>query len=1333
MSSQKFKRKKINTNLTDQKSTKPFRSLPETMRNKSKVEISEHKRVEERLGKLNECFLSFETNPDENINRLVALCGEELGATCALYNRLKDGLLHSVGQWNTPPDYISVDKPDGHICYGLIQSGQKEVYVIRNLPQTIYAQTDPNVMCYGLKTYIGKTVSFGGTTIGSLCVVYQKDYIPNEDDKKFLEIIAFAIGVEEKRKGAEETLRQSEERYRTILDNIEDSYYEVDLAGNITFFNDSVCRDLGYSKKEMIGMNNRQYMDKDNAKKVYQVFNQIYTTGEPYKAYDWEIIRKDGTKRIHESSVSLLRNAKGERIGFRGIARDITERKRAEEEYRTVVRTAMDGFWIVDMQGRFLDVNDAYCRLIGYSRDKLLTMRISDVEAVEKPEETARRIQKIMEVGGDRFETHHKCKDGRIIDIEVSVNYMEVGGGRMFVFLRDITERKRSEEAIRRSEEEAKQLSQENGVVAEIGRIITSTLNIEEVYERFAEEVRKLLPWDGIAINLINPQEHTITVAYSTGVEIPERFRGETYPLAATMTEEILRGRSSLLIQPNDSEELAKRFPQLSLSIREKFKSFLSVPLISKDQVIAVLHFRSLKANSYTEMDLRLAERVGNQIAGAIANAQLFKEREQVEEALQRSEEGAKRIAQENGVVAEIGRIITSTLNIEEVYERFAEEVRKLIPFERIAISILNPEEHTFAIAYTSGVEIPERRQGVVLSLAGTATEECMRTRSSLLFQPESIDEVVNRFPGLLPTFKAGLHSMIFVPLISKDQVIGVLFLRATKPNAYTEGDLRLIERVGNQIAGTIANAQLFAERVRAEEALHTEKQRFQTLSENAPFGMVMIDKDGTFKYLNPKFTELLGYELNDVPDGKTWFRKAYPNPTYRHDVIATWINDLNLKSFEPGEKKSETFTVTCKDGTEKIVNFKPVQLETGELLMACEDITERKRMVQEKAALEEQLRQSQRIEAIGRLAGGIAHDFNNLLTVIKGYSELLLIKLKEGDPLKGNIEEIHRASQRATDLTRQLLAFSRRQILEFKVLDLNTILQDMDKMLRRLLSEDIELVTLFAEGIGKVRTDPGQIEQVILNLVVNARDAMPSGGKLTIETANVELDETYAHTHIEMKPGRYVMLSVSDTGCGMSPEVKEHLFEPFFTTKEKGKGTGLGLSTVYGIVKQSEGDVWVYSEPGQGTAFKIYLPRVEEEGITLPHGDDKDSLPRGRETVLLVEDELSVRGLAVQVLRENGYNLLEAANGIEALRMAQEYAGEIHLLLTDVVMPQMGGKELADRLKPLRPGIKVLFTSGYTDNAIVHHGVLEPGIDFLQKPFSPITLAQKVRKVLDR
>jgi two-component system cell cycle sensor histidine kinase/response regulator CckA len=373
-------------------------------------------------------------------------------------------------------------------------------------------------------------------------------------------------------------------------------------------------------------------------------------------------------------------------------------------------------------------------------------------------------------------------------------------------------------------------------------------------------------------------------------------------------------------------------------------------------------------------------------------------------------------------------------------------------------------------------------------------------------------------------------------------------------------------------------------------------------------------------------------------------------------------------------------------------------------------------------------------MEAIGQLAGGVAHDFNNLLTIIKGYIQLSLMELKEGDPLKENIDIIQKASERAADLTRQLLAFSRRQIMELKILDLNALLKDMEKMLIRIIGEDIELVSLLAEDLGKTKTDPGQIEQVILNLAVNARDAMPSGGKLTVETTNVDLNEAYASSHDQIAADHDVMLSVSDTGHGMTPEVKGQIFDPFFTTKELGKGTGLGLSTVYGIVKQSGGNVSVYSEPGQGSVFKVYLPRAEEETSLPVRRDEPESIPCGTETLLLVEDETSVRNLAVSILRRQGYHVLEAPDGDQAFLLAHNHSGEkIHLLVTDVVMPRMGGGELADRIKIIWPDTKVLHMSGYTDNAIVHHGILNPGIEFLQKPFSPAGLAQKVREVVDR
>jgi nitrogen-specific signal transduction histidine kinase len=396
-------------------------------------------------------------------------------------------------------------------------------------------------------------------------------------------------------------------------------------------------------------------------------------------------------------------------------------------------------------------------------------------------------------------------------------------------------------------------------------------------------------------------------------------------------------------------------------------------------------------------------------------------------------------------------------------------------------------------------------------------------------------------------------------------------------------------------------------------------------------------------------------------------------------------------------------------------------------------EIAERKRAEEEKAALEEQFRQSQKMEAIGRLAGGIAHDFNNLLTIIKGYSQLSLMELKEGTPLRGKVEEIQKAADRAAALTRQLLAFSRRQVMEMKVLDPNAVLRDLDKMLQQVIGEDIELVTLLADDLGTVKADAGQIEQVVMNLVVNARDAMQKGGKLTIETANVELDENYARTHVAVKPGRYVMLSVSDTGVGMTPEVRDRVFEPFFTTKEKGKGTGLGLGTVYGIVKQSGGNIWVYSEPGKGTAFKIYLPRVDEPLEEIREKAVKEELPRGVETVLVVEDEEEVRKLVSEILRRQGCRVLEASHGNEALLVCEKHEGPIHLLVTDVVMPEMSGPELAQHFTKLHPEARVLYTSGYTDNTIVHHGVLDKGLDYIQKPFTVEGLARKVREVLDR
>jgi len=415
------------------------------------------------------------------------------------------------------------------------------------------------------------------------------------------------------------------------------------------------------------------------------------------------------------------------------------------------------------------------------------------------------------------------------------------------------------------------------------------------------------------------------------------------------------------------------------------------------------------------------------------------------------------------------------------------------------------------------------------------------------------------------------------------------------------------------------------------------------------------------------------------------------------------------------------------KGASDYVLKQRPARLVSAvkRALREAEERAERKK-------LEEQLRQAQKMEAIGQLTGGIAHDFNNMLTVIIGYSELMLQRLKADDPLRSEVEQVKEAGVRASLLTRQLLAFSRKQVLQPRVLDLNAVLTNMDRMLQRLIDENIDLVTMPSPGLGRVLADPGQIEQVIMNLAVNARDAMPQGGKLTIETANVELDDAYAREHVSVKPGPYVMLAVSDTGCGMDAETQARIFEPFFTTKEPGKGTGLGLSTVYGIVKQSGGDIWVYSEPGRGTTFKIYLPWVEGAVETVEPGVAPARDVRGSETILLVEDDVGIRRLVRQVLAERGYWVLEAIHGKHAIEIGEQHTVPIHLLVTDVVMPGMSGRELAERLKLSRPNMKVLFMSGYTDKAIVHHGELDPGTAFLQKPFTPDALARKVREVLD-
>jgi PAS domain S-box-containing protein len=605
----------------------------------------------------------------------------------------------------------------------------------------------------------------------------------------------------------------------------------------------------------------------------------------------------------------------------------------------------------------------------------------------------------------------------------------------------------------------------------------------------------------------------------------------------------------------------------------------------------------------------------------------------------------------------------------------------------------------------------------------------------------EIVQEMQQRF---------GLHSYLVVALRAHQRSIGVLALGRFRPDspAFDEHDRELAQNLADHASLAIQNARLYfavqearraavdaeertrrreltdqAARALTEAARRESEGRLQRTLDMMMEGYTVLDPDLRYVYVNdvgarhaqlPRET-LIGHTPMEL----------YPS------FESTGMYGLLMRCLRERVPLRMEEELTLADGSKAYfdVNLQPT-LEGGLAILSI-DVTQRRRMEVTREALEEQLRQSQRMDAVGRLAGGIAHDFNNILSIILGYGETLLEDLDPRDPKRADVEEIHRAAGRAAELTKQLLMFSRQQLVEPKVLDLNEVLGGMQRMLRRILGEHIELCCLLEGGVGRIKADRGNIEQVIMNLVVNARDAMPKGGTLTVETANVTLDEAFARAHLGAEPGAYVLLAVTDTGLGMDKATRLRIFEPFFTTKEQGKGTGLGLSTVFGIVQQSRGGVWVYSEPGRGSTFKVYLPSTDAAAEFRP-ASIAALTQRGTETVLLVEDDESVRAVAQRMLERNGYRVIVAHDPADALRLSDELGNQVDVLMTDVVMPRMSGALLAAQLLARRPEIKVLYVSGYTDATVMEHGALGYGASFLQKPFTSDQLMRKLRGVFD-
>ena len=668
-----------------------------------------------------------------------------------------------------------------------------------------------------------------------------------------------------------------------------------------------------------------------------------------------------------------------------------------------------------------------------------------------------------------------------------------------------------------------------------------------------------------------------------------------------------------------------------------------------------------------------------------------------------------RRMESERQVIAEIVHALNQTANLDELLAGIHQALKKVLPAENCFVALHDSATDTFSFPFfVDEVDVaPPPPQRVRHS----CTAYVFRKGIPMLIPQSEFDRLAAE--GEVELVGAPAPGWLGVPLQTPNETIGVLVVQHYESaKAYDQRDLEFLNSVGGHIA-------LAIERRRAEDALRKNEEMFRLLFSHNPLPTWVIDRETlNFLEVNEAAVRAYGYSLEEfknmtILDFQTEDEKIKrPN-----DLEENRGDGLYRGHWKHRKKDGKTIEV---ETTVHELEYSGKRVR----LIVAQDVSERH-------ILEQQLRQSQKMEAVGRLAGGVAHDFNNLLMVIKGHTELLRNALPPADEYSRKIEQIERAADRASSLTRQLLAFSRLQMLQPKVMNLNDAVADMGRLLPRLIGEDIELAIRPSENLGSIRADASQMEQIIMNLVVNARDAMPDGGKLIIETSNVELDRLYNEKHPIVREGRYVLLCVSDTGMGMSLETQAHIFEPFFTTKAQGKGTGLGLATVYGVVKQSGGFIWVYSELGRGTTFKIYFPRVDQPVERIEHALVYSEAPRGTETILLTEDERDVREVAREFLESGGYTVIEARDGMEALGLVEKHEGAIDLLITDMVMPRMTGQELAARLKEQRPRLRMLYMSGYSERAAADSLRAEPGVRLLAKPFSRTALLRTVHELL--
>jgi len=1011
---------------------------------------------------------------------------------------------------------------------------------------------------------------------------------------------------------------------------------------------------------------------------------------------------------------------------------------------------------------------------------------------------------------------------------------------------------------LHRHQEMTKRLVEEMSILAEIGRLIGSTLNIEEVYDRVAFEVKKLLVVDRLVVSLNRPQENLSCIAYVSGLDLPGRRVGECYPLEGTLNAMLIYTRRGMLIQSSNLEEMAVRHPSLIVIHVLGVRSMISVPLFSRDEVIGALHFLTTQEDAYTELDLRLAERIGEQIAGAIANAQLYADlkkteaslreseenfrtlydeapvgyteldrdgrlvrvnrtgltilgynqdemigqplqrffletkkpfrealagktlegvtlectfrrkdgtqftgllearpivgteggvagiratiqditkRKQTEEALHRNQAIAQRLAEEMAVIAEIGRLIGSTLNIEEVYERFAAETKKLISFDRLVVNVNKPQEHEIRVAYASGLDVPGRGPGDSFPLTGTVNETLQRTRTGLLIPSATFkDEATKRYPSLRENYTLGLRSALSVPLISRDTVIGALHFRSKTPDAYTEQDLRLAERIGGQIAGAVANAQLYADLKKTEASLRESEWRYRSLFENMLEGFAycrILLEDGkpcdlSYLDVNRAFEALTG--LKDVAG-----RRA--------TEVMPGIKESNPELFEIcGRVVSTGTSERLEMYLEPLASWLSISVYRAEemcFVIVFDNITERKRAEEARRRLEERLHRAETMEALGTLAGGVAHDLNNVLGVLVGYSELMLQKIPKESVLHSYASNILRSGEKGAAIIQDLLTLARRGVAVSEVVSLNGVISDYLRTpeFERLASHHpgVAFKNVLDKELLNIGGSSVHLGKTVMNLLSNAAESIKSQGVVTIATENRYLDRPI-RGYDDVASGDYAVLTVSDTGEGISPGDLGKIFEPFYTKKVMGRsGTGLGLAVVWGTVKDHRGYVDVQSEEGKGSMFTLYFPVTREEAAGAPKSLPLESYMGHGESILVVDDVQEQRELAVSVLERLGYHAVAVSGGEEAVSFLK-MRGSADLVVLDMIMePGIDGLETYRRILEIRPDQKAILVSGFSETDRVKKAQELGAGAYVRKPYVQQKLGLAIRKELDR